>query len=105
MSDLPSCADCAHLQGTSQCGRPVASYWNPATNQRRSRLTVAATFERSNCQFFGRTREKCGPDGLFFEPKGAWDIHGKRGTVIVDELAAIAKPHDTVADSDGDDGA
>lgn len=102
MSDVPSCQDCAHLQGTSRCGRPVASYWNPATNQRRSRLAVAATFERSDRKFFGQTRKKCGPDGLFFEPRGL-PIGGMRGTVIIDECAFLKPVHDTVADSDGDD--
>ena len=68
MSDAPACIDCAHLQGTSQCGRPVPSYWNSATSQRRSRLAVEASLERSDRKVFGRGRERCGPDGLFFAP-------------------------------------
>jgi len=48
MNTSPACEHCAHLQGTSQCGRPVPSYWNAATNQRRSRLCVPITAERSD---------------------------------------------------------
>jgi hypothetical protein len=87
----PDCADCAHLQGTSQCGRPVPRYYNPATRQYRSRIAVSAAFERSDRKFFGRQREKCGPEGVFFAPRDWPD--------------APLPQHDTLADSDGDDGA
>lgn len=103
----PACTDCAHLQGKSTCTRPVPRFWNPATNQYRSRLSIGTQFERSNKKFFGRSREKCGPDGVFFEGKGP-PIGGRSGNVIVDELAFAAvhdTPYQTRADSDGDDGA
>lgn len=83
MSSAPSCSDSEDLQGTAQCGRHVASYWNPASGQRR---------------------EKCGPAGLFFEPRDT-PIRGRSGAVIIDEAAHFARARDTVADSDGDDGA
>jgi hypothetical protein len=93
MTAAPLCADCRHCHASITCTRPVESFWNPATNQRRSRLHVAVTFERSDRKFFGRTREKCGPQGWFWEPK-----------VSVADVSIVPR-HDTVADSDGDDGA
>lgn len=68
-SPSPSCSACAHFQGRLTCSRPVASFWNPATNQRRSRLSVDARIERSTQRSFLK-RRRCGPEGLFFEPKG-----------------------------------
>jgi hypothetical protein len=92
VSDVPSCTDCEHLQGKAQCGRPVPSYWNPATNQRRSRLSVEAHLERSDRKVFGAHRLRCGPQGVFFMPRADWSD-------------APLPEHDTVGDSDGDDGA
>lgn len=92
MTDGPDCNDCAYLQGRLTCGRPVASHWNPATSQRRSRLSVDASTERSSQRSLTR-RRRCGPEGLFFEPK-----------VLAGDV--MARPaHSTVGDSDGDDGA
>ncbi|MCX7284392.1 MAG: hypothetical protein NTX28_10165 [Novosphingobium sp.] len=51
-------------------------------------------------------RWKCGPSGRYFESNGIdLPMRGMTGTVIIDEAAAFPRVHDTVADSDGDDGA
>ena len=71
MSAAPVCQDCAHLQGTAQCGRPVASFWNAATNQRRSRLSVPISAERSDRKVLGGGRLRCGPQAAFFQPRCA----------------------------------
>lgn len=90
----PPCTDCVHLQGTSICGRPVPSYWNPATGQRRSRVASSIAMERSDRKVFGSKRVRCGPTAIYFEApfEGA-----------VPEVSS--RRHDTVGDSDGDDGA
>jgi hypothetical protein len=88
--NAPSCDDCIHLQGKAQCGRPVPSYWNPATNQRRSRVAASIEIERSTRKVIGNLRERCGPNAQFFMAR--WP-------------AVPAQQHDTIADSDGDDGA
>lgn len=88
MNVSPSCEMCAHLQGKTQCGRPVPSYWNPATNQRRSRVASSIEMERSDRKVLGNLRERCGPHAQFFSPR--WQP---------------APQHNTIADSDGDDGA
>lgn len=85
----PSCTDCIHLQGTSTCGRPVPSYWNPATNQRRSRVAAPIAMERTDRKVLGSKRVRCGTEAIYFEPKGP---------------PIGARVHDTIADSDGDDG-
>lgn len=100
----PSCSDCVHLQGKVQCGRPVASNWNPARNQRRSRLATSIEMERTDRKVLGSTRVRCGTAGIYFEPKGP-PIGGKSGSFIVDEAAQFPRVHDTVGDSDGSDGA
>ena len=98
-TDAPLCQDCAHLQGTSQCGRPVPSYWNPATNQRRSRLSTPISAERSDRKVLGGGRLRCGPHGAFFAPR----------SVLADwadvPMPVEAAPYRTIGDSDGDDGA
>ena len=87
MSEPPTCGDCRHFNPKAgTCNRPVASTWNAATNQRRSRLCTPATSERQGVKTLAR-RWKCGPLGLFFERATA-PIGGS-----------------TIADSDGDDGA
>lgn len=102
MIAAPDCNTCLHKQGRLTCSRPVGSAWNPATSQRRSRLNVDCGVERSTQRTFGR-RRRCGPEGWFWEPR---EILGKRGTVIIDEAARFTTAqHDTVGDSDGDDGA
>lgn len=81
-----------HLQGRQTCSRPVDSHWNPATNQRRSRMNVSIDAERSSQRTLTR-RRRCGPEGLFFEPK-----------VLAGDVMTHPA-HSTVGDSDGDDGA
>lgn len=100
----PACFDCIHLQGKTICGRPVPSYWNPAANQRRSRVASSIQMERTDRKVLGSKRVRCGTAGIYFEPKGP-PIGGKSGTVIIDEAAGFARVHDTKGDSDGDDGA
>lgn len=100
----PPCADCIHLQGTSTCGRPVPSYWNPATSQRRSRVASSIEMERSDRKVLGSKRVRCGTAGLYFEAKGP-PIGGKSAAIIIDEMAQFPCVRDTVGDSDGDDGA
>ncbi|WP_298173915.1 hypothetical protein [Novosphingobium sp.] len=98
----PDCTDCVHLQGKVQCGRPVASNWNPARNQRRSRVATLIAMERTDRKVLGSKRVRCGTAGIYFEPKVP-PIGGKSGTVIIDEAARFARVHDTKGD--GDDGA
>lgn len=68
MEQAPSCRDCIHLAGRLTCARPVASHWNAATKQRRSRLNVDAGIERSSQRSLLRKR-RCGPEGWFFEAR------------------------------------
>jgi hypothetical protein len=93
----PPCTGCIHLQGKAICGRPVPSYWNPATNQRRSRVASSIEMERSDRKVLGSKRVRCGPQGRYFEAPfpAAKDI-------AVPEVSAHR--HDTIGDSDGDDG-
>lgn len=100
----PSCSDCVHLQGKVQCGRPVASNWNPARNQRRSRVACSIELERTDRKVLGSKRVRCGTAGIYFEAKGP-PIGGMSGTFYIDEAAGFARVHDTIGDSDGDDGA
>jgi len=104
LQNVPECADCIHLQGKTTCGRPVPSYWNPATNQRRSRVAASIEMERTDRKVLGSKRVRCGTAGIYFEAKGP-PIGGKSGTVIIDEAAHFLPGRDTVGDSDGDDGA
>lgn len=86
--DTPSCLNCLHVNPRAEtCNRPVPSHWNPATRQRRSRLSVPIASERSGERTLTK-RWKCGPRGLYFEPG-----------------AHPAAAGSTFADSDGDDGA
>lgn len=105
MEEAPPCSGCRWLAAGDMCRRPIGSQWSALPYQRRSHLFVRASFERSNRKFFGQRREKCGPEGLFWEPKPEPAIGGMSGTVIIDEAAGFARKHDTIADSDGDDGA
>ncbi len=92
MMDSPDCNDCEHLKGRMTCSRPVDSHWNQATIQRRSHMNVSIDAERRSQRLLTR-RRRCGPEGLFFEPK-----------VLAGDV--MARPaHSTVGDSDGDDGA
>lgn len=84
----PECRECIHMMGRLTCGRPIGSHWNPATNQRRSRLNVQTGIERSNQRSFLR-RRRCGPEGFYFEPRFP------TGEVVV------APACDTVRDGDG----
>lgn len=97
MGQTPSCTDCVHLQGKTICGRPVPSYWNPARNQRRSRVASSIEMERSDRKVLGSKRVRCGPTGIYFEPPFEAVIAGKNGAVIIDEAAGFARQ--------GDDGA
>ena len=68
----PDCADCAHCWRGITCQRPVPSYWNAATSQRRSRLHVGIAVERSDARVFGSrgsARQRCGPAGIHFSPR------------------------------------
>lgn len=70
--DPPDCADCAHCWRGVTCQRPVPSYWNAATNQRRSRLHVGIAVERSDARVFAASRlarQRCGPAGIHFFPR------------------------------------
>lgn len=104
MSEAPSGADCAHNSGGT-CVRSIGTHFNAGVNGYRRRLNVGCATERSRDRTLTR-RVCCGPSARFFEPKGSLDpIGGKQGTVIIDEAASFARVHDTVGDSDGDDGA
>lgn len=85
----PACAACAHIDNGS-CVRPIGRHFDGAFNAWRSRLHVSAALERSRRRTL-TGRATCGPDGLFFESGAA--------------CAPLMRRHDTVADSDGDDGA
>lgn len=93
MIAAPDCNTCLHKQGRLTCSRPVGSAWNPATSQRRSRLNIDCGVERSTQRTFGR-RRRCGPEGWFWEPRA-----------VIDAAIGSSAEHDTVGDSDGDDGA
>lgn len=100
----PSCSDCAHCH-TGWCVRSIGRHFNAGSNSYRSRLNVSCAHERASERTLTR-RWKCGPSGRYFEPKGAnLPIRGMSGTVIIDEAASFTRVHDTLADSDGDDGA
>ena len=101
---VPDCHDCIHLQGKTTCGRPVPSYWDPARNQRRSRVARSIESERTDRKVLGSNRVRCGTTGIYFEPKGP-PIGGMSGTVIIDEAAGFPRMRDTIGDSDGTDGA
>lgn len=104
MSDAVKCCDCAHINNGS-CDRPVARHFHCGSNSYRSRLHVLAALERNRTKTL-TGRVTCGPDARYFEPKlPDFPIQGKQGTVIIDEAAAFPRVHDTLADSDGDDGA
>jgi hypothetical protein len=86
------CKDCEHINGGT-CVRSIGLHFDAGINGFRKRLHVSAALERSRT----KTRTKrvcCGPDGQFFEPKGA-----------LDPILPVAQAHDTIADSDGGDGA
>jgi hypothetical protein len=89
IADAPSCSDCAHCSH-GWCRRSVGKHFDVGSNGYRSRLDVSCANERGSDRTLTR-RWRCGPVGRYFEHK------------------AMALPmvprHDTVGDSDGDDGA
>lgn len=95
----PACAACAHIDNGS-CVRPIGRHFDGAFNAWRSRLHVSAALERSRRRTL-TGRATCGPDGLFFEPKGSHDPLVSMENAVMTE----AQVRDTIADSDGDDGA
>lgn len=100
----PSCSDCAHCSH-GWCVRSIGTHFNGGINGYRSRLNVSCASERASDRTLTR-RWRCGPVGRFFETKAmALPIGGKSGTVVIDEAALFVRVHDTIADSDGDDGA
>lgn len=101
---VPSCGDCANNKA-AMCVRSIGRHFDAKTNGYRSRLSVICVIERSRERDLTK-RQRCGPSARFFEPKGSLaPIGGMQGTVIIDEAAAFARVHDTLGDSDGDDGA
>lgn len=97
------CCDCTHIQNGT-CVRPTKRHFSAAFNGYRSRLHVGAALERSRDRDLTK-RVCCGPSARFFEPKVfEQPINGKQGTVIIDEAAFFRRAHDTIGDSDGDDG-
>lgn len=104
MIDAPSCSDCAHCSN-GWCVRSVGKHFDVGSNGYRSRLNVSCAGERASERALTK-RWKCGPSGRYFEPKGAeLPMRGMTGVVIIDEFASLGRVHDTVGDSDGDDGA
>lgn len=100
---VPVGADCAHNQNGT-CTRPIGKHFSAGFNGYRSRLHVGCATERSRERDLTK-RQCCGPSARFFEPKGAMaPLLGMQGTVIMDEAVAFTRVHDTVGDSDGDDG-
>lgn len=88
----PICADCEHINRGS-CVRPIGKHFNAGVNGYRSRLNVGAAMERARRKTLDG-RPTCGPEGQFFERKGS---HAP--------MVPVVRPRDTIADSDGDDGA
>lgn len=104
MIDAPSCSDCAHCSN-GWCKRSVGKHFDVGSNGYRSRLNVSCAGERASDRALTK-RWKCGPMGRYFEPKAmALPMGGMSGTIIFDEYASFGRAHDTVGDSDGDDGA
>lgn len=104
MNNAPSCSDCAHCSN-GWCRRSVGKHFDVGSNGYRSRLDVGCSNERARDRTLTR-RLRCGPSGRYFEPKGSeLPMRGMTGTVIIDEFASFGRVHDTVGDSDGDDGA
>lgn len=90
----PVCADCTHINQGS-CERSIGKHFSAGFNGYRSRLHVSAAMERARRKTLDG-RVTCGPEGQFFEPKGSdAPLNASAG----------ARVHDTIADSDGDDGA
>lgn len=103
-SMVPSCSDCTHCSN-GWCNRSIGRHFSAGSNSYRSRLNVSCANERASERTLTR-RWKCGPSGRYFEPKSIdLPIRGMTGAVVVDEAASFARVHDTLADSDGDDGA
>ncbi len=88
----PICADCAHINQGS-CERPVGRHFHSGSNSYRSRLHVLAAQERVRDKTL-TGRVCCGPEGRYFEPRGS-----------LDPILPVDRVQDTIADSDGDDGA
>jgi hypothetical protein len=65
------CKDCAHISGGT-CIRPIGLHFDAGINGFRKRLHVSAALERGRLKTLAK-RVCCGPDGQFFEPKGALD--------------------------------
>lgn len=109
-----SCSDCAHCS-QGWCSRSIGRHFSAGINGYRSRLNVSCASERASERTLTR-RWKCGPSARYFEPKGSdLPLKGKSGFTIADGRVNIAHVrvtnlpsacmHDTIADSDGDDGA
>lgn len=104
MTDAPSCSDCAHCSH-GWCVRSIGRHFNAGFNGYRSRLNVSCANERASERTLTR-RWKCGASGRYFEPKGVSAPMGETiGAVISGGHATACKVRDTIADSDGDDGA
>lgn len=117
------CRDCAHIKNGT-CVRPVGKHFDAGANGYRNRLHVSAAMERGRLKTLGG-RTTCGPDARYFEPKGALDpiraptskaldhdfvVPSDPVAHVIDLLQAnppevIQWARDTLADSDGDDGA
>lgn len=117
------CRDCAHINNGS-CERPIGKHFDAGINSYRNKLHVSAAMERGRTRTLTR-RPTCGPDAQFFEPKGSrspilpvtaqpevndFIVPADPVAHVIDLLQAnppevIKWARDTIADSDGDDGA
>lgn len=117
------CRDCVHINNGS-CERPIGKHFDAGINGYRNKLHVSAAMERSRFKTLTR-RPTCGPDARFFEPKGSLDsiqsvaagplrhdfivpadpVAHVIGLLQANPSEVIQWARDTLADSDGDDGA
>lgn len=102
--DIVHYSECAHNR-KGRCVRPIGTHFSAGFNAYRKRLDVDCKLERGRNRDLLK-RQCCGPSARFFEPKGSLaPMGGMQGNVIIDEAAGFTRVHDTVGDSDGDDGA
>jgi hypothetical protein len=83
------CIDCKYSDASLKCNRPLTDHISPVTGSLDQLVNTWCVKERSSTHTLFRTRERCGPDGIFFEKADHRIVSESKPSIITHILKSL----------------